>query len=153
MLGEHRAVPLTASSRIQRWALTLLAYNYSINHRPGNDHASADVLSCLPLSLVPQDVPEPGDTILLFECLQVAPLSQQLIRRVTDLDPILAKVRNFVLREWPSQLEGEEFPPYVRQQAELSMAVCFEEVELWFHHQPVPKFSTYYTALILVSFR
>ena len=118
LLGEHCTVPLTASSRVQRWALTLSAYKYSINHRPGKDHANADVLSRLPLPLVPQEVPEPGDTILLFECLQVDPLSPQLIRRGTDRDPILAKVHNFVLQGWPSQLEGEEFQPYVRRQAE-----------------------------------
>ena len=59
-LRKHHAVPLTASSR--RWALTLSAYNYSINHRPGKDHANANVLICLPLLLFPQEVPEPGKT-------------------------------------------------------------------------------------------
>ena len=37
-----------AAARIQRWALTLAAYNYSIEYKPGPEHANADALSRLP---------------------------------------------------------------------------------------------------------
>ena len=115
--------------------MTLSAYNYSINQKPGKARANADVLSRLPLPLVPQEVPEPGETILLFECVQVDPVSPQLIRRGTDCDPILAEVCNSVLQGWPSQLEGEEFQPYVRRQAELSVE---HGCVLWVNRVVVP---------------
>ena len=38
-----------ASARVQRWALTLSAYNYKVQYVPGQDHANADMLSHLPL--------------------------------------------------------------------------------------------------------
>ena len=44
------------SSRIQRWAILLSAYDYSIRYRPGRDLTGADTLSRLPLS------PSPGRT-------------------------------------------------------------------------------------------
>ena len=88
-----------------RWALTLSGYYYSINHRPGKHHGNANVLSRFPLPLIPQEVPESGNTILLFECLQVDPPPPHLIKTGKNCDPILARVRNFVLQGWPSQEE------------------------------------------------
>ena len=35
LFNESRQIPVIASSRIQRWALTSGAYQYSIQHRPG----------------------------------------------------------------------------------------------------------------------
>ena len=122
LCGQHRAIPPMASSCNQRWALTSAACNYSILYRSGRDHANADLFSHLPLPDTVPDVPETGDSTLLFECLQVDPLSAADIRKGTDCDPILSKVRSFLLHGWPSSgLEGnEEFQPYVCGKDELS---------------------------------
>lgn len=135
LFSEHRAIPQMASSRIQRWALTISAYDYSISYRPGKEHSNADALSRLPLPSAPATVPEPGDTVLLFECLRVSPLSPSDIKRWTNRDPILAKVRNCILQGWPSHLEGEEFQPYVRRKAELS---CDNGCVIWGNRVVVP---------------
>ena len=42
LLGETRAEALMASARIQRWALTLGAYEYVIEYRPGRQVENAD---------------------------------------------------------------------------------------------------------------
>ena len=49
LLGEKKGILAMASSRVQRWALTLSAYDYRIQYVPGREHANADVLSHLPL--------------------------------------------------------------------------------------------------------
>ena len=49
IFDESKAVPLMASARIQRWALTLSAYTYTIQYKAGKDHANADGLIRLPL--------------------------------------------------------------------------------------------------------
>ena len=35
LLSETKQIPQLASSRIERWAVMLSAYNYSIKHKPG----------------------------------------------------------------------------------------------------------------------
>jgi len=53
LFGRSKAIPPMALARIQRWALTLSAYNYSINYKPGKDQAGADLLSRLLLPEFP----------------------------------------------------------------------------------------------------
>jgi len=56
LLKETSATPSMALARIQRWALTLGAYDYEIAYKPGDKHANADVLSRLPLPKAPSQV-------------------------------------------------------------------------------------------------
>ena len=53
ILGPKQGVPQVAAARMQRWALLLSAYSYSIQFRPTLAHSNADGLSRLPL---PADV-------------------------------------------------------------------------------------------------
>lgn len=53
LFNEKKATQPMAAARIQRWALTLAAYNYSIEYKPGLEHANADALSRLPLPVSP----------------------------------------------------------------------------------------------------
>ena len=46
LFSESRAIPQMASSRIQRWALTLSAYQYTLCYKAGSTLANADSLSC-----------------------------------------------------------------------------------------------------------
>ena len=63
LFSETRPIPAMASARIQRWALTLSTYSYTIAYKPGGDHINADVLSRLPLPEAPSEVPLPGETV------------------------------------------------------------------------------------------
>ena len=60
LFSETKPVPTMASSRIQRWALTLSAYNYQMVFRPGKNQGNADGLSRLPLAEAPEEVPTPA---------------------------------------------------------------------------------------------
>ena len=90
--------PTLASACIQRRALTLSAYNYQIQYKPGKDNSNADVLSRLPLPDSPQSVPLPGETILLMDTLESSPVSATQIRTWTANDPVLSRVRNLILQ-------------------------------------------------------
>ncbi len=90
-----------ASARVQRWALTLSAYEYEIEYRPGKDQANADGLSRLHLPSGPTEVPRLGDIILLLERLESSPVSAAEIRAWTGKDPVLSKVRRYALHGWP----------------------------------------------------
>ena len=105
-----------AASRIQRWALTLgayeltlTAYEYTIDYRPGKDIGHADALSRLPLPHTPTSVPVPGNLLLLLEHLDTrSPVTAKQIKSSTDKDPALTQVRRNILHSWPSQEPKEE---------------------------------------------
>ena len=122
IFSETRAIPTMASGRIQRWALTLGGYDYSIRYREGKNMANADALSRLPLKTSPQsEVLKPPELVHLVEFLDSTPLSCTQIRVWTDHDPTLSRVRKWVQEGWPAQVNTDEhLQPYVRRKDELS---------------------------------
>ena len=120
LLGEKKGIPTMASALLQRWALTLSAYDYAIGYKPGKQHANADALSRLPLPNHPKDVPIPGDVVLLFETLNNSSLTAPEIRTLTDKDPLLSRVRNNVLRGW-HDTDQPAMQPYQSRSSELSV--------------------------------
>ena len=96
-----------SSSRIQRWALLLSAYSYHIQYRQGKANANADALSRLPLPSSNVSTPQPVELIHLMEHLSTTPLSIVQIKTWTDNDPILSRVRQWVLEGWPEEVSGE----------------------------------------------
>ena len=121
LFGEHRGVPTTASARVQRWALTLSGYQYSIVYQPGDKIGNADGLSRLPLPTATKDTPVPYDMILLMERLNASLVTAAQIRTWTEKDPTLAKVRKSVLQGWPDGDMDEQMSPYARRREELSV--------------------------------
>ena len=140
ILGESRATPVMASGRLQRWALTLGAYSYVIEHRAGKDNANADALSRLPLppDNVHATVPKPEEIIHLMESLDASPLSSAQIKIWTERDPLLAKVRRCVKNGWPAQISDEEqdLAPYYRRRCELSVE---DGCILWGYRVVIPE--------------
>ena len=85
----------TASSRIQRWALTLSAYQYTIRHKLGVSLSNADALSHLPRPVATHSDCVPGDLIHLFNHLSATTVRAKAIKDWTNIDPILSKVRRY----------------------------------------------------------
>ena len=137
LLGENRGIPAMASARIQRWALTLSAYSYSIDYKPGAAHANADGLSRLQLQEQPAEVPLPGETVLLFEALDSTSVRAKQIREWVDKDPILSRVQDRVRRGWQWQATDEAaLQPYQQRASELSIQ---DGCLLWGSRVVVPK--------------
>ena len=120
LFSESRPIPQLASARIQRWALTLSAYDYTIVYRPGTEMANADSLSRLPLPDTPVSVPLPGETILLMETLHTSPISSEQLKNWSARDPVLSRVLETVRMGW-QHLEGVEFKHYNSRGEELSV--------------------------------
>ena len=120
MFGEKKGISAMASARVQRWALTLSAYNYRVQFVPGNEHANANTFSRLPLPVQPKEVSMPEELVLLMESLEMSPVTVTQIRRWTDCDPVLAKVCKFVQQGWP-RLVSQDLQPFHSRQLELSI--------------------------------
>ena len=59
---------------------------------------NTDALSCLPLPGCPTNVSMPPETIVLFEHLVSVPLTATQIHKMTDNNPVLAKVKQYTLK-------------------------------------------------------
>ena len=125
IFSEEKGVPTMASGRIQRWALILGGYNYSIRYKPGKANANADALSRLPLPAKEYDVPKPAELVQLLEHLSTTPVSSSQVKTLTDTDPVLAKVRCWVEEGWPEQNPAsdadQELSSYFRRRWELGV--------------------------------
>ena len=120
LFGELRAVPMMASSRVQRWALTLSAYNYKLVYKPGAKNGNADALSRLPLKDSVNHTPKPADYVFVMNHMESTPVTPDYIREWTSRDPVLSQVREFVLKGWPSQ-GSPDIAPYWKRRDELSV--------------------------------
>ena len=120
LLGETRRIPAMASTRVQRWALTLSAYEYAITYKIGTRMANADAFSRLPLPGQPADVPLTGDRILVFDTLSTLLVHAAHIRSWVDKDPLLSRVRENVRRGWLTTTEAT-MGPYQTRAQELSV--------------------------------
>ena len=121
LLNPDKATPSMASSRMQRWALSLLAYEYELIYRPGNQNGNADSLSRLPLCDVPTTTPIPGNIINLMEHINASPVDASKLKLWTDLDPVLSRVKQFVLNGWPAKVHRADLQPYFTRKDELSV--------------------------------
>ncbi|XP_021370583.1 uncharacterized protein K02A2.6-like isoform X2 [Mizuhopecten yessoensis] len=132
-----RAIPTMASARIQRWALLLAAYEYDLIYRPGTLNANADGLSRLPLSETVDEVPVPGEMILMMDTLNSSPVTFEQVQTWTKQDPTLQEVIGWVYRGWGEKCPNERLKPYHNRRHELNL---YEDVLLWGNRVVIPTF-------------
>ena len=123
LFGESKQVPVMAASRIQRWALTLGAYDYTIEHRPGSKMCNADALSRLPLPDQPHDseIPSLGDINQVLNHLSEHQITSSEIKTWTAKDPVLSRVHHSILHGWPTSVSEPSLRPYSDRRDELSV--------------------------------
>ncbi|MEO0454888.1 MAG: ribonuclease H family protein, partial [Verrucomicrobiota bacterium] len=98
LLSEKKGIPVMASGRIRRWALTLSAYDYEFRYKAGTSIPCADALSRLPIpsSNLSSEVPV-VENVHSFEFLSGSePLNAREIESKTQSDPVLAKTMGYV---------------------------------------------------------
>lgn len=115
ILNPKSPIPTLAAARMQRWALLLSAYNYSIVYRRSEDNANADALSRLPLSPVDDD-----DHMFYFSYVDELPVTASDICQATQKDPLLAQVYEFIMHGWPGYVKNDAIAPYFSRRNELS---------------------------------
>lgn len=84
--------------------MTLSAYSCSIEYKAERSNCNGDALSRLSLPDILAEIPMPADTGFLLEHLNDTPVTANMIKRWTNQDPVVARVRNLVLQGWSSSL-------------------------------------------------
>lgn len=95
ILSPDKGVPLVANQRLQHWAFILEAYQYKLVHRKAEFMSHVDALSRLP-------APDSFDEVVFnVDAMPVTPVNVNIIADCTAKDPILSRVRFYVIQGWP----------------------------------------------------
>ena len=78
---------------------TVSAYRYTIQYKPGKENSNADALSRHPAP-GSKEPPKPAEVMHLMEYLDSSPVSSAQIRTWTDQDPLMSKVKRWILSGW-----------------------------------------------------
>ena len=107
-MGPQKPVPAHAAAPLQRWALILASYNYRIEYRSTGAHADADSMSHLPLPQTWSPTCENVECYFL-DTEVVTNVTSQIIKKETQVDPVVSQVYNYVISGWPCVVDP---PPW-----------------------------------------
>ena len=117
ILGSKVGLPTLVAARLQRWAIILAAYNYVLEYRPTDKMGNADALSRLPV----EKAPEAHECSVLLIETQNLPLKAKEIGQATKKDPILAKVKEYLITNNDTFIGSEECRAYKQIKEELNL--------------------------------
>lgn len=139
IFGEGKGIPTMAAHRLQRYAIFLSGYSFTIQFIKGVDNGNADALSRLPLTIT--------DKINFEECDNFfINLITTNIKSVSDLDICEEVKRDLVLKEvflkvftgkWPDNIKNisDELKPYYYRKNELAIE---QGCLMWGHRLVIP---------------
>ncbi|KAJ0171196.1 hypothetical protein K1T71_013395 [Dendrolimus kikuchii] len=136
IFGRFKGIPEVSANRLQRYAIFLNAYNYTIEYIRGKVN-SADFLSRASLIESPPnlssdssyntnqflDVSEVADraTYINFVVDGGLPVTLKILQEETKQDTVLTKVIGFVLSGWPNKVTDLDLKPYHLCKTQLSL--------------------------------
>ena len=135
LFNETKSIPAMASARIQRWALTLAAYQYNIRYKSGKTFNNADALSRLPCPITTNSDPVPDELAQLVLHLSSTSINAGVIRSWTAKDLVLSRVLRFIQTGWPDQITDEKFKPFLSRKTEMSV---WDGCILWGSRMVIP---------------
>ena len=140
ILGAHQEIPKMAANRLQRWAITLSAYDYDLEYIKGKHNLLADPLSRLPLRTTNISTTEQAgySGALLNIRIGDLPISKKELQRLTRQDPLLSRVILYMERGWPNdrKLIPQEYMTFYEKRDSLSFE---ENILLWQGRIVIPK--------------
>ena len=111
------------ANRLQRWATTLMDYNFTLKYNRTDSIGHADELSRLITiqNKVPEDTVivvvslEPEITSVFASTRRALPVTSIMISEATSFDPVLQKVMCFHRTKWPKACTDKRIQPFFRR--------------------------------------
>lgn len=120
ILGPKTGVPPLAAARLQRWALLLSAYRYTIKYKATKAHGNADGLSRLPMESASSSDTSPTATVFNIHQIAALPVTSRQIAEATRRHPILSRVLHNVKHGWSNFNTDPTMQPYWSRRHELT---------------------------------
>lgn len=121
-----KKLPIMTLHRLQRWAITLQAYEYSIKYKTTSHHANADALSRLPMGDDKEFDKTEAEVLYIDDVyntiLQDCPIDSETVALHTKSDETLKVITNYVKNGWPEENKSEaSFNPYFARKYSISI--------------------------------
>ena len=120
IFGPTASLSIMAASRMQRWALILSGYYYTIQYKPTAQHGNADALSRLPQVTTPDALCLDQEVHAIQRVVEKLPIWATDIQQATRRDPVLSQVLRYTVQGWPPGDVAAELKPYYHHQHELT---------------------------------
>ncbi|XP_055919521.1 uncharacterized protein K02A2.6-like [Eupeodes corollae] len=125
--SPSKKLPHMTIQRLQRWAIFLMGYTYTIRYRPTTKHGNADCLSRLPsgpdeeFDKSEESCHQVDDNI---SALEDFPINSYVIAKFSKNDPDIRKVIEYIQQGWPARLPATQnsLLPYFRRRLCLSVS-------------------------------
>ncbi|KAK9510273.1 hypothetical protein O3M35_005093 [Rhynocoris fuscipes] len=124
IFGSKKGIPQITASRLQRWALLLMAFTYTVEYVPTSRFGKADGLSRLPVGEDSSDVDEGGNIVIAAihaEAKSKLPITCNEIAKETEQDEVLQKVTQRIQQGWPVKCKDLELRPYFLNKQALTI--------------------------------
>ncbi|KFD53316.1 hypothetical protein M513_05797 [Trichuris suis] len=121
LLQQGKPIKGCVSPRMTRWSLILSSYDYELRYRPGKSIGAADALSRLPVkddSACAEPMPP---EVFMLDVEPHGPVSPKDIASATARDPILSKVRTWLMSGWPHKCPSADFAPFISKRDAFSL--------------------------------
>ena len=128
IFGSKKGIPTYTANRLQRWATTLMAYEFDIQYRATTDFGQADALSRLigdhqqmsEEAVIAQVSSDADVKHILFDAIRALPVTSADIRQATQNDVLLRQVMSHIRGSWPNNPQPE-LRPYLNRRTALNI--------------------------------
>jgi len=108
IIGPKKGIPPIAAMRLQRWAVILAAYDYTVQVKTSEQNANADCMSRLPLpNAVEVNLVEEEVASILQTVLHNLPIAASDVATATESDTLLTSVKSYISASWPTKVSDE----------------------------------------------
>ena len=91
-LAENEPIPAMTSARIQRWAIILFGYDYTLSYRSDHQNSNADCMSRLTFNLERETKFSAMVKYVFLTELEHAQITSKEVAYFTNHDPVLSNV-------------------------------------------------------------
>ncbi|XP_026332256.1 uncharacterized protein LOC113239454 [Hyposmocoma kahamanoa] len=119
IFGKKNGISVTAALRLQRYAVILSAYNYTVQYINSKNNAVADYFSRAPLTASSNECERDSGKYFLFLDANIQPVSFSDIIEATARDSVLQTVIKYMNRGWPRKIKCKDIQPYYHCKSDL----------------------------------
>ena len=124
IFSPKKGIPAITVARLQRYALFLAGFEYSIEYKNTSQHGNADGFSRLPLKKAcDKEVVDPVEIFQVSQ-IEVLPVNADMLRQATQRDPVLSRVMKNTKQGWPAVAhDGLQFCYYYEHACHVRLSL------------------------------